>query len=95
MRYCAFSGSSWGVRAEYSRTADELGKLLAEDGISLVYGGASVDRSKNAFTHDKRILYPLWVQAFMEQSDLSNSESHRGGTVPWPSGHHRFLIEVQ
>jgi hypothetical protein len=54
MRYCAFSGSSWGVRAEYSHTADELGKLLAEDGISLVYGGASVDRSKNAFTHDKK-----------------------------------------
>jgi uncharacterized protein (TIGR00730 family) len=42
MRYCVSSGSSWGVRAEYSRTADELGKLLVENGIGLVYGGASV-----------------------------------------------------
>ena len=42
MRYCVFSGSSWGVRAEYSRTADELGQLLVEAGIGLVYGGASV-----------------------------------------------------
>jgi predicted Rossmann-fold nucleotide-binding protein len=42
MRDCVFSGLSWGVRAEYSRTADEVGKLLVENGIGLVYGGASV-----------------------------------------------------
>lgn len=42
MRYCVFSGSSWGVRAEYARTADELGRLLVAAGIGLVYGGASV-----------------------------------------------------
>jgi hypothetical protein len=42
MRYCVFSGSSWGARAEYGRTADELGRLLTEAGIGLVYGGASV-----------------------------------------------------
>jgi uncharacterized protein (TIGR00730 family) len=42
MRYCVFSGSSWGVRAEYGRTADELGRLLVAAGIGLVYGGASV-----------------------------------------------------
>lgn len=42
MRYCIFSGSSWGVRDEYSRTAEALGRLLVEAGIGLVYGGASV-----------------------------------------------------
>jgi uncharacterized protein (TIGR00730 family) len=42
MRYCVFSGSSWGVRAEYGRAAHELGELLVEGGIGLVYGGASI-----------------------------------------------------
>jgi uncharacterized protein (TIGR00730 family) len=42
MRYCVFSGSSWGVRAEYGRAANELGELLVEAGIGLVYGGASI-----------------------------------------------------
>jgi uncharacterized protein (TIGR00730 family) len=42
MRYCVFSGSNWGVRAEYGRAANELGELLVEAGIGLVYGGASV-----------------------------------------------------
>ncbi|HEY0264837.1 MAG TPA: TIGR00730 family Rossman fold protein [Granulicella sp.] len=42
MRYCVFSGSSWGVREEYAQAAEELGKTLAERGIGVVYGGASV-----------------------------------------------------
>jgi uncharacterized protein (TIGR00730 family) len=42
LRYCVFSGSSWGVRAEYARMAEQLGQLLAVSEIGLVYGGASV-----------------------------------------------------
>lgn len=42
MRYCVFSGSSPGVRPSYTRAAKELGRLLAEKSIGLVYGGASV-----------------------------------------------------
>jgi uncharacterized protein (TIGR00730 family) len=42
MRYCVFSGSSWGAREEYARTAELLGNLLVQEGIGLVYGGASV-----------------------------------------------------
>ena len=42
MRYCVFCGSSGGVRPEYTQAAEELGRLLAEAGIGLVYGGASV-----------------------------------------------------
>ena len=41
MRYCVFSGSSTGLRAEYARAADELGRLLAAAGTGLVYGGAA------------------------------------------------------
>jgi uncharacterized protein (TIGR00730 family) len=39
---CVFTGSSHGVRAEYAETARDLGRTLAERGISLVYGGGRV-----------------------------------------------------
>ncbi len=42
MRIGVFCGSSAGARAEYSEAARELGRLLAERGMGLVYGGASV-----------------------------------------------------
>jgi len=42
VRVCVFCGSSPGVRAAYLESAQELGRLLAERGIGLVYGGASV-----------------------------------------------------
>lgn len=42
MRYCVFCGSSSGVRPEYTDSAIQLGRLLAQQGIGLVYGGASV-----------------------------------------------------
>jgi len=38
-RLCVFCGSSRGVRPEYADAARALGRTLAEDGISLVYGG--------------------------------------------------------
>jgi uncharacterized protein (TIGR00730 family) len=37
-----FTGSSPGSRVEYRQTAEALGRLLAERGIGLVYGGARV-----------------------------------------------------
>ena len=37
-----FCGSSAGVRPEYAAAAELLGRTLAERGIALVYGGASV-----------------------------------------------------
>ena len=42
MRYCVFCGSRPGVRPAYTAAAEELGRLLANRGIGLVYGGASV-----------------------------------------------------
>lgn len=42
MRVCVFCGSSGGARPEYQAAAREFGTLLAERGVGLVYGGASV-----------------------------------------------------
>ena len=42
MRVCVFCGSSPGAREAYLEAARSLGSLLAERGIGLVYGGASV-----------------------------------------------------
>jgi uncharacterized protein (TIGR00730 family) len=41
-RICVFCGSRPGSRPEYVEDAREIGRLLAERGIGLVYGGASV-----------------------------------------------------
>jgi len=41
-RLCVFTGSSAGVRPEYREAARDLGRLLAQRGIGLVYGGARV-----------------------------------------------------
>jgi uncharacterized protein (TIGR00730 family) len=41
-RLCVFSGSSRGARPDYLRAAQELGHALADRGVGLVYGGASV-----------------------------------------------------
>jgi uncharacterized protein (TIGR00730 family) len=41
-RICAFCGTNPGSRPAYSEAARELGRVLAEQEIELVYGGASV-----------------------------------------------------
>jgi uncharacterized protein (TIGR00730 family) len=41
-RLCVFSGSSPGAQPDYRRAAEELGRALADQGVGLVYGGASV-----------------------------------------------------
>jgi len=42
MRICVFCGSSRGFSPVYAEAAAEVGKLLAQREIGLVYGGASV-----------------------------------------------------
>jgi len=41
-RLCVFSGSSPGAHPDYAQAAAELGGALADRGIGLVYGGATV-----------------------------------------------------
>ncbi|HET8537876.1 MAG TPA: TIGR00730 family Rossman fold protein [Solirubrobacteraceae bacterium] len=42
VRLCIFCGSSPGARPDYGAATEELARLLAERGIGIVYGGASV-----------------------------------------------------
>ena len=42
MRICVFCGSSLGFQSGYRKAAEQFGALLADEGIGLVYGGASV-----------------------------------------------------
>ena len=39
---CVYCGSGAGVNPAYAEGARELGRLLAEEGIGLVYGGGSL-----------------------------------------------------
>ena len=41
-RICVFCGSARGKRPEYAETATAMGRLLAERGIGLVYGGGNI-----------------------------------------------------
>ena len=41
-KVCVFCGSRPGARSDYADAADRLAALLVEEGIGLVYGGASV-----------------------------------------------------
>jgi len=41
-RVCVFCGSSSGARPEYAAAAAQLGRALAERGVGVVYGGASI-----------------------------------------------------
>jgi uncharacterized protein (TIGR00730 family) len=41
-RICVFCGTNTGARPAYGAAARALGRILAEQGIELVYGGASV-----------------------------------------------------
>ncbi len=41
-RVCVYCGSNPGTRPEYREAAENLGRLLAEQGLGLVYGGGGV-----------------------------------------------------
>ena len=41
-RICVYCGSNPGRRPEYLQAAERLGSMLAENGIGVVYGGASI-----------------------------------------------------
>jgi uncharacterized protein (TIGR00730 family) len=45
-RICVFCGSNHGASPEYARAAARLAETIAEQGIGLVYGGASVGLMK-------------------------------------------------
>jgi predicted Rossmann-fold nucleotide-binding protein len=42
MRIAIYLGSSFGCRAEYAEAAAQTGRLLAQAGLRVVYGGSSI-----------------------------------------------------
>lgn len=45
-KICVFCGSSMGYKASYREAAASLGKLIAQSGFELIYGGANVGLMK-------------------------------------------------
>ncbi len=41
-RVCVFCGSSFGTKPDYAASAEALGRLIAQSGLGLVYGGGNV-----------------------------------------------------
>jgi uncharacterized protein (TIGR00730 family) len=41
-RICVFCGAHMGARPEYAQAARETGRLIAESGVGVVYGGTSI-----------------------------------------------------
>ena len=42
MNLCVFCGSRKGTRPEFEQAANKIGRLMAETGITLVYGGGNI-----------------------------------------------------
>ena len=63
---CVFTGSSRGVRPDYLAAATELGSLLAERRIRLVYGGARVGLMGAVDSmHERKVLMSDLADAFV------------------------------
>ncbi len=75
-RICVFCGTNAGSRPDYSAAARELGALLAEEGIELVYGGASVgimgELADSVQEHGGH------VTGIIPQQLIQKEEAHRG-----------------
>jgi uncharacterized protein (TIGR00730 family) len=75
-RLCVFCGTNTGARPEYAAAARRLGELMANEGIELVYGGASVgimgdlaDAVQEGGGH---------VTGIIPQQLIQKEEAHRG-----------------
>ncbi len=73
---CVFCGSSLGFPTIYREAATELGKLLAQKNITLVYGGANVGIMK--VLADSALQYGGEVIGVMPQSLIDKEVAHQG-----------------
>jgi uncharacterized protein (TIGR00730 family) len=75
-RICVFCGTNPGSRPEYGEAARELGRILAEQGIELVYGGASVgimgELADSAYEHGGH------VTGIIPQQLMEKEAAHTG-----------------
>ena len=75
---CVFAGSSMGARREYAAAARDLGRVLAERGIGLVYGGARVGLM--GVTADATLAAGGRVTGVMPSALVAKEVAHNGLT---------------
>jgi uncharacterized protein (TIGR00730 family) len=75
-RLCVFCGTNTGARNEYTTAARQLGELLAEEEIELVYGGASVGIMGELA--DAVQEHGGHVTGIIPQQLIKKEEAHRG-----------------
>ena len=75
---CVYCGSGGGVNPAYAEAARELGRLLAEEGIGLVYGGGSLglmgQTARSVIRHGGRVTGI--IPAFLSQREHMLLEAH-------------------
>jgi uncharacterized protein (TIGR00730 family) len=75
---CVYCGSGAGVNPAYAEGARELGRLLAEEGIGLVYGGGSLglmgETARSVIRHGGRVTGV--IPAFLSQREHMLLEAH-------------------
>ncbi len=75
---CVYCGSGAGVNPAYAEAARELGRLLAEEGIGLVYGGGSLglmgETARSVIRHGGRVTGI--IPAFLSQREHMLLEAH-------------------
>ena len=75
---CVFCGSSAGNRDSYKKAARNLGRLLAEKGITLIYGGSNVGLM--ALIADEALAHGGKVIGVMPDSLIEKEVAHPGLT---------------
>jgi uncharacterized protein (TIGR00730 family) len=75
---CVYCGSGLGVNPAYAEAARELGRMLAEEGIGLVYGGGSLglmgETAREVIRHGGRVTGI--IPAFLSQREHMLLEAH-------------------
>ena len=75
---CVFCGSSAGNRDSYKKAARNLGRLLAEKGITLIYGGSNIGLM--ALIADEALAHGGKVIGVMPDSLIEKEVAHPGLT---------------
>jgi uncharacterized protein (TIGR00730 family) len=75
---CVYCGSGSGVNPAYAEAARDLGKVLAENGIGLVYGGGSLglmgETARSVISHGGRVTGV--IPAFLSHREHMLLEAH-------------------
>jgi uncharacterized protein (TIGR00730 family) len=73
---CVFCGSSAGSRESYKKAARNLGRLLAQQGITLIYGGSNLGLM--TLMADEAMAYGGYVIGVMPTALINKEVAHNG-----------------